>query len=301
MSATVAADFVFVPVVWKDHIDAYFRKKLVFGSAAVIDNTLTTSPGLTVTFPYFKAIGAVEEPGETDSLAVDSLSDDSFYATVKEVGKAVGIKKKAFKKSAANQDAILSNAQKQLARVMAEKIDADLLTEFSTVTNFVNGYTATDNLHCMTVARLLEAKTVGLGDRSNEAAVVFMHSLQFMTMMADTTAGFLKADANDPMAMVGGFMGRILGMAVVISDQIPKYGSPTQIDGRDAYRAFIHTPEAYGVILKQSMEVESDYDILAREHVITVNEWYAVKSFHAKIASNDYRTVECITVGTTGV
>jgi N4-gp56 family major capsid protein len=296
MSATVAADFVFEPKVWQDHINAYFDRKLVYGAAAVVDRTLTTAPGLTVEFPYFKKIGDAEEPGETDSLQVDNMSDDSFNATVKEVGKAVGIKKKAFKKSAASQDTILSQAQMQLARVMAEKVDKDLLTEFSGAGNFVNGFTATAAAQVMNPANLLKAKIAGLGDRSNEALVCFMHSKQYLDMLTDTTAGFLKADANDPMYMVQGFMGRLLGMAIVVVDTIP---AGSTIDSKNSYRAFIHTAEPYGIMMKQDIEVEEDYDILAREHVVASNQWYAVKSFHAKIDAANYRTVEVITTVST--
>src|SRR3546814_7674467 len=49
-------------------------------------------------FPYttlsdlFKAITDAEEPEEDEALTVDKLSDDSFSATVFEVGKAVGFR-----------------------------------------------------------------------------------------------------------------------------------------------------------------------------------------------------------------
>lgn len=293
MASTVSGDFVFEPKVWQDHISAYFDRKLVYGSVAFRDSTLTSAPGLTVNFPYFKKIGDAQSPAEDESLDVDNLSDDSFYATVSEIGKAVGIKKKAFKKSAASAERLVSSAQEQIARVIAEKIDRDLLTEMATSGNFVNGFTATTaGTHDMSVSNLNIARLVGLGDRADEAQVCFMHSLQYLDMMNNTTSGFLKADANDPMAMVKGFMGRLLGMAIVVVDTVPKNAD---INSKDAYRAFICTAEPYGICQKQAMELESDYDILAREWVVAGTEWYAVKSFHAKIDAANYRTVEVIT------
>jgi len=293
MGATVAADFAFVPKVWQDHVAAYFDRKLVYGAVAYRDNTLEQAPGTVINFPYFKKIGDAEEPAESDSLVVDNLSDDSFNATVKEVAKAVGIKKKAFKSSAAKQERMISEAQSQLGRVMAEKVDRDLLTELATSGSFVNGFTATTaSTDHMSASNLNIARLKGLGDRCDEAQVVFMHSLQYLDMMNNTTSGFLKADANDPMALVKGFMGRLLGMAIVVVDTVPKNAD---IDSKDAYRAFICTAEPYGIIQKQAMELESDYDLLAREWVVTSNEWYAVKSFHAKIDASNYRCVEVIT------
>lgn len=293
MSATVAADFVFEPKVWSDHVMAYFRKKLVYGAFAFTDDTLMTSPGLTINFPYFKTIGEAEEPAENEGLVVDSISDDSFSATVKEIGKAVGAKKKAFKKSAAQTDSIIANIQMQIGRRMAEKVDADLLAEFSAGGNFVNGYTSALAGDVMTVKRLAAAKYKAFGDRGNEAVVCFMHSRQWLDLLRDDTFAALKTDNTiAPELVTQGMMTQILGMAIVVVDSIP---ASTQIAATDTYRAFLHKPEAYGYIVKQEAEMESDYDILHREWVFTGNQWYAVKSFHGKMAADDLRTCEIIT------
>ena len=294
MTATVAADFAFEPKVWQDHIMAYFDQKLVFGATAFRDNTLTTQPGLTVTFPYFKPIGDAEEPAESEGLQVDSISDDSFTATVKEVAKAVGIKKKAFKKSATSSDRIIQEVQMQLGRKMAEKVDNDLLAEFSASGNFVNGYTATQAGDVMTVNKLATAKIKAFGDRAGEALVCQMHSRQLLDLMRDATFAGLKADNTLlPGMVIDGMVTQLLGMIIIVNDKMP--ATAAQISSTDAYRAFIHKADAYGICMKQDMEVESDYDILHREWVFTTNEWYAVKSLHAKVATDDLRTAEIIT------
>lgn len=294
MGSTVAADFAFEPKVWQDHVRAYFDKKLVHGAFALRNNELTpdAGKGMTVNFPYFKAIGAAEEPAENAGLSVDNLEDDSFSCTVKEVGKAVGIKKKAFKKSAATTDKIISEIQEQIGRVMAEKVDADLVTEMNTSGNYTQGYTATAAANVMTLNVLAEGKTVAFGDKADQSVVCVMHSLQHLDMLRDSTAGMLKLDANDPLFWVEGFKGRLMGMAIVVADTVPKL---TDIDGKDAYAAFIHKLSPYGIIIKQEMEMESDKDILQREYVFTGNEWYGVKSFHGKVSSLDKRTARLST------
>jgi hypothetical protein len=290
MAATEASDFVFEPKVWSDHIQAYFDQMLVFGQFALRNNQLEAEgSGLTVNFPYFKSISAAEEIAEGDALTVANLSDDSFSATVFEVGKAVGFTKKSFKKSAASQEKIMAEAQRQIARVHAEKVDAKLLTEIYTAGS--TGYLATAAANTMNVRTLNVAKIKAFGDRQHEAVVCFMHSLQYLDLMNDSTAGFLKADANDPMAMVSGFMGRLLGMAIVINDNL----TTSTIDSVAAYKAIICKENAYGILMKQSMEMDSDKDILAREIIITGNEWYAVKNFHAKVAAADLKISFCTT------
>lgn len=281
--STESSDFVFVPKVWSDHIQAYFDQYLVYGAFALRNDQLKAEgSGETVNFPYFKAISGAEEPLENEVLNVDSLSDDSFSATVFEVGKAVGFKKKAFKKSAASADRIMAEAQRQIARVHAEKLDAKLLTEMQT--SYTQGFTGTVAADSMNIRNLNSGKIKAFGDKHKDAVVCFMHSLQFLDLMNDNTAGFLKADANDPMAMVNGFEGRMLGMAIVTVDSVTKV---TDIDSKDAYRALICKENAYGIMTKQEMEMDSDKDILAREIIVTGNEWYAVKNFDKKISNLD--------------
>jgi hypothetical protein len=277
MGATVSTDFVFTPKVWKDHISAYFRDKLVLGAIAMSDDSLSQEPGTSINFPYFKQITAAEEPAESASLSVDALSDDSFSATVKEIGKAVGIKKKAFKVSAARTERIIQEITSQIGRVHAEKVDLDIYTEMSNASN----HTApTLTVSGKSVRSINQGKVIAFGDLHSEAMALQINSLDMLDVMNDSTAGFLKADALDPMYKVPGFTGRLLGMAVFEVDRVPS-GS-----------CYVHKMNPYGYILKQDMELESDYDILAREWVFTGNQWYAVKSFHAKVSASDLKSAK---------
>lgn len=279
MAATVSTDFVFEPKVWKDHVRAYFDRKLVYGALASRDEELKGAPGETINFPYFEKIGAAEEPAETASLSVDNLSDDSFSATVKEVGKAVGIKKKAFKVSGARSERIVMEIQEQMGRVHAEKIDADLLAEIDLVANH-EAVTATIGGNA-NVRSLSELKRLAFGDKHTDAVAIQINSLDMLNVMVDSTAGLLKADALDPFYKVPGFAGRLLGMAVF------------EVDTVTAGACYMHKMNPYGFIVKQDMEMESDYDILSREWVFTSNEWYAVKSFHAKVSADDKKSAKC--------
>ena len=286
MAATVSTDWNFAPKVWQDHIMAYFRQKLVWGSVALVDDTLKNSPGETVNFPYYNAIGAAEEPLETASLTVDNLSDDSFSATVKEVGKAVGAKDKALIVSADRREGIFAEAQRQIGRVIAEKVDLDLRTEAQAPGNFHQGYLATTAAEVCTIKRINQQKITSFGDKHDEAVVVFMHSLHLLSLLNDSDAGFMKADANDPMYNVPGFQGRLLGMAVITVDTVGNNGG-VQIGSKDAYEVTICKPNAYGIIMKNDLNPEQDRDILAREWVWTGTMWYGVKAFHAKISPED--------------
>lgn len=293
MSSTQASDVAFVPKVWSDHINAYFDRKMGLGSLAVVDKTLEAEPGETVNFPYFKAIGDAQEPAEDEGLEVEPLQDDSFSVTVKEIGKAVGWKDKARRKSAANKRGINPNgvqeaeAQRQLSRIFAEKVDKDIITEINTNGNYQAGYVATASTHSCTVQRILQSKITAFGDKQSDAIAIAMHSQDFLSMMTDSTAGFLKADANDPFYGRPGFEGRLLGMALFTLDTMPQVSGG--IDSKTAYYHFIFKANPFGIYMAEDMDPEMDRDILHRETILAATMWYGVLSLHGKVASNDYR------------
>ncbi len=301
MGATLPADFAFEPKVWKDHIKAYFDRKMILGQFAARDDTLVAEPGTKVDMPFFKKIGDAEEPGVDEALTVDKLQDDSFQAIVKESGKALGVRKSAIRKGAAKRDRVYGEAQRQMARVMAEKVDRDLLAELQLAGNFVAGFTATAAAQVMTVGNLLSGKITAFGDKHNQAIAVVMHSLSFLSMMKDSTTGFLKAEATDPMWKWGrfdaqdpqavSFEGRILGMAIFTIDTLTQNAD---IDSKKAWPAFILKAQPYGLMVAQEMDLDADKDILNREVVFATTQEHAVKSFHAKAADDDLRVAKMI-------
>lgn len=283
---TLPADFSFVPKVWEDAVMAYFPKKLMFGAVAMQNNTLTQKPGTTINFPYFKAIGAAEELLVTDDMTPDKIQDDAFSATVKEIGKAVSIRRGALMTSSQEQDVIFGEIQRQIARVHAEKVDADLITELNAEGNHEQGFLASAASDKATTQNILKGLISAFGDRQDECVALYMHSQSYLTIMNDSTAGFLKADANDPFWNMPGFMGRLLGKALFVTDQCP---TGDVVGGKVTRHMYAVKANPYGIITKSGPIMESDYDLLGREYVFGGTLWYAVKAFHAKVSADDKR------------
>lgn len=298
---TSSVDLTFEPKIWQDHIEGYFDQKLVYGAFAFVPEDeyiphSLTEGGETVNFPYFNNIGDAEEPAEDESLTVDKLTDGNFTASVSEFGKAVGVKKRAIRKSAASRDRIFREMRQQIARVLAEKLDKNLRVETNTVGNYDAAYTAAAAGDTMSVKQLMGAQVKGFGDKADDAEVVFMHSSQYFDYVTDATTGFIKADANDPFYFVNGFKGRVnQGLLIVVADSTEKVAD---IDGKNAYRAMIHKARSYGYMPAEEMDFEMDKDILARSEVMVATQWYAVKSFHKK-RSQEYRTAASLVTTTT--
>lgn len=290
MGATQKSDVNFIPKVWSDHINAYYDRKMGLGQLAMMDKTLVAERGETVNFPYFKKIGDAQEPTESEGLEVEALQDDAFSVTVKEIGKAVGWKKGSLRKSAATQDKHESEAQSQLATVFAEKVDKDIITTINAAGASTPGFIATLITDKMTVVGLLKSKITGFGDKMDQSVACAMHSLDFLSMMSDSTAGFMKADALDPFYGAPGFMGRILGMALFTLDTLPEVAGG--IAGKKAYQHFIFKANPFGIYMAEEMLVEKDRDILHRENVVAATMWYGVLSLHAKVSVDDKRIIK---------
>lgn len=286
MGATTSSNVNFVPKVWNDHIQAYFDRKMGLGQLAVLDKTLEASPGETVSFPFWKAIGDAQEPAENEGLEVEPLVDDSFSCTVKEVGKAVGWKDKAKRKSAAGKAEWEKEGQTQMARVLAEKVDKDIITLINTSGNYVDGFTAASASDKMTISSMLDLKIGSFGDKQNQAIAIAMHALSFSTLMKDSAAGFLKADATDPLFGSPGFEGRYLGQALFVLDSMPR---GTDVGGKKAYYAFTFKANPFGIYMAQELNPEMDRDILHRETILAATMWYGLCGLHSKVATNDYR------------
>jgi hypothetical protein len=291
MPAMQSTDNAFSPKVWQDHIHAYFDRKLVMGALALVDRTLTAQPGEVVNFPYFKAIGAVETPAQDEGLSVDRLQDDSFSVTIREVGKAVGWKDRA-KRTSSQPGAIEGEAQSQIARVYAEKVDSDLVTvmDGSNVAGFVD----TVGTGLMNIRNLMKSKITAFGDKSEQAKVCIMHSSDYLNLMTDSTSGFLQANANSPYAMINGYMGMVLNMALIVVDTLPKNPGGSQINSKDVYGHYFLKENPFGIYIGEDLQVEKGRDILAREDVISSTMWYGTLSLHAKINSLDKRVARGI-------
>ena len=306
---TWASDLAFEPKVWSDHSKAYFDDKLVLGAFAIRNDDLKqTGTGLTTNFPYYNAIGSADEPTEDERLQTDNLTDDSFQASVFEVAKAVSFTERSFLASADGPAGLTAEANSQIGRVLAERVERKLLeeifmydgepsrapgTDASKYNNMTIGFTATKAADTMTASRFLEAKELALGDKSDDVTVCFMHTLQLLDLMQDTTSGFLKADANSPYNFLKGFSGTLFGVPIIKHDGVPKTNA--QIASTDAYVAHFHKMNAYGIIEKKDVNMVEDYDALARKYIVTANQWYGVKSFHGKINSLDQKSGGLIT------
>ena len=319
----MSGDFTFSPQIAQNYISGYWRKKLLWASLGmkVIQNFQTT-PGNTLTFPYYNTISAAVDGTEGTRMAVDNLTDNQFTVTIKEVVKAVGRTDAAMYAHGNDPSGWEMEAHNQIARVFAEKVDADVLTEISksgsgmsvktsptalTITSafgtafdpYVSSSAFRDD--AMNVRTLATGITDAFGDKTDEIAAIIMHSKQWNDLNRDNTAGYLKADSNHPLMGLKGYKGVFsgdggaLGIPVFVNDQCPKGSKLTITDSASAtkkyqsYKCIVMKKNAWGVVVKQEPKIEYGRDQLARQDYMSCTQWYGTKSFNQVIDTEDVR------------
>ena len=317
--ATAASNFAFDPQIAQSHVAAYFRKLLVITKLATKppDNKFPKTPGNTLTFPYFEPVGAAADGVENTDVDIDDIGDKSFTAAIKEITKGVGITDTALKKMGCTHADWEKEAHRQIARVLAEKVEDDLWTELklpasrdalstnsgniALTEDFGNDKGALSSEYAKqlcNVRSIAEALTEAFGDRRGECSAAVLHSEHYKNIETDANAGFLKADANDPMYKIRGFVGRapgLFGLPFFVNDQVPEEADVTITDGSSStqdyksYSMVFLKNNAFGLFMKQYPKIEYDRNIRARVDFMVATQWYALKSFHKVISTDDVR------------
>ena len=335
MPLTKTGDLTFKNQIRLDYVQAYFRKKLIWTRfAQLLLKEFSGIPGKKVDIPYFDKIGDAEKPGEDDKLSVDKLGDNSFSGTVYEVGKAVGITDSARYEKGSTDEKWEKEVGNQMGRVMAEQMDADALAVLNNDgTVNTDGATGADSAghdkiddlpsaitlttpftaakgadtaaysnNALNVRKLQRYYTRGFGDRANEATIQIMHSHAYTDVVVDTTAGFLKADAVSPFKGLDGYESNFLGKETFKIDNLPKDKKITFTDSASAsqkyqtYKTFVLKPEAYTMMLKKSAMFETARDILARQDIQSVTQWYTFMTLHKRVDTMDKRAIGITTL-----
>ena len=321
MPATLEANFTFSPQIAQSHISAYFRTLLLITRLGYMPdpNKFPTTPGGDLTFPVFGQIGEAEDGVENTDVSIDSLGDSSFTAAIKEITKGVGITDTAMKKMGCTHEQWEREAHLQIARVLAEKLEKDVWEKLNESANHDDltsnsaditltsqfGPDKGANSDAMlsqlcNIRAISEALQEAFGDRRGECAAVILHSSHYKDIEQDATAGFLKADANDPfkLAAKGAYVGKAPGFfnipffqidSVPAGDDITISDSGSGTQKYKTYNMVMLKKNAFGVFMKQFPRIEYDRNIRMRQDFMVATQWYALRGFHKAISTDDVR------------
>lgn len=278
---TMIADLI-NPEVMADMISAKIPSKITVTPFARVDTTLAGVPGDTITVPKYGYIGDATDVAEGVSAETAKLSATTTEVTIKKAMKAVAITDEAVLSGYGDP---VGEANNQLAKSIASKIDADAMAALQTASMT---YTASGVISYAEIVNAIDK----FEEEINTEKAMFVHPKQVTQLRLDPD--FISADKYPGNVIMTGEIGMIANTRIVPSKKVPvtssKYCCPivklTQDNETEDELA------ALTIYLKRDINVESERHTLSRTTDISVDKFYTValsnanKVVLAKFATN---------------
>ena len=257
------------PGVMADVISAKLPNKLKVAPFAKVDTTLQGVPGDTITVSTYGYIGDADDVAEGVAVEVDAMSATSKRVAVKKAMKGVSLTDEAVLSGYGNP---VGEANGQLIKALAAKLDADCMAELQKATLTYDGSAAQ-----IGYTGIVSAIDV-FGEEVNTPKVLFVHPKQVTQLRKD--ANFLSADAYQGGVAVTGEVGIIANTRIVASSRVPQdaekenYLCPlVQLEAEDDEDG--DGLPALTIYLKRSANVEIQRLARSRVTEITADQFYA--------------------------
>lgn len=244
MTLTKAIDLI-NPQVLADAVSARLTNAIRFAPYAVIDDTLTEMGGDTITRPKYAYIGSAEDLEEGVPMTPSKMTASTTSVTVKEAGKALAFTEKAV---LTNIDGTMANAEEQLVKSLADKVDIDYLATLDTTLLTFDGTSTTPQ-------NIVDAISV-FGDEDNEEYILFQNPKDYNELAKSLIVGntFLNQ------AQVA----ELVGVKEIVKTNRVEVGT-----------AYIQKLGAVEIVYKKYPEIKAQEDILARTVTLAGNQFYA--------------------------
>ena len=200
---------VFDPEVVSDMINAKVEKKAVMSGYIKVDNTLSGTPGSTITIPRWGYIGEAVDLAEGQPIDTTKMAFTTAQYGIKKIGKGVMLTDEAQLSGYGNP---IGTATNQIAMSISEKLDNDRVAVLYESKNVVDASTAV-----IKYSAIVDGVDM-FAEEEESRKVILIHSKQKTQLRKD--ADFLSADKFAAGVMVNGAIGRVAGCDVVVSNKV---------------------------------------------------------------------------------
>lgn len=259
------------PEVMGDMINAKIEALAKLTPYAKVDTTLVGVPGDTKTVPAWNYIGDAEDVAEGAEVGLTQMTAASATFTIKKAMKAVGITQEAINSGLGNP---VGQAEHQLAKSIAGKVDNDVLEAALTATNSVNSG------NVIGYEGIVAAVSKFEDEEDGTEKVMFIHPNQEAQLLVDPM--FLSADKFTSGVAVNGAIGKIAGCWIKKSKKIKiKSGAYTcpiikmEPDSPETEYTEDELP-ALTIFLKKELSVDHEWFPKKQQHDITAAKYYGV-------------------------
>lgn len=267
-SGTTKLENMVDPEVMAPMITAKITEKIVATPYAKIDTTLVGRPGSTITIPRYKYIGEAVDVAEGIAVGTTKLETDTDEYSVKKAMKAVTLTDEAILSGYGNP---VGEANSQLGKAIAEKIDNDIFDELKKAQNNV---TLTGDISYKNVVNALDR----FNEEENVPKVMFIHPKQVTQLRKD--ADFISNDKYPNNVLMRGEIGMIANTRIVPTKKAINDAGTYFLNPIVQLKAESQTGDdelsAVTIFMKKGVNVETERHTLSRTTDISVDEHYIV-------------------------
>ena len=259
------------PQVMGDMIEAKIEAQLKITPYAKVDTTLQGVAGDTKTVPMWNYIGDAEDVAEGAEVDLSSLSAASTTFTIKKAMKSVGLTQEAVNSGLGNP---IGEAENQLAKSIAGKVDADVLAALLTAT-----LTSGNGSAGISYEGIVDAVGV-FNEEEITDKVMFVNPAQVTTLRKD--ANFISADKYNYNVVATGEIGTIAGVHIVPTRKIVASGDVFTCPIVKLEPASANTEYTEGelpavtIFLKKATQTDAEFKPRTQTHEITSAKYYGV-------------------------
>lgn len=237
------------PQVLTDYLNVKLMDKIKLTPLMVVNNDLVGVGGDTLSLPQYAYIGEAGDVAEGEDIPVAQLTATKKDVKVKKIGKRVQMSEEAIISSYGNA---VNQVGDQLLKAIAEKIEIDAFTALKGATL---AYTcAKAGLDKADIAKAL----VKFGEDIEEPMFLFIRP----DLYAEIRAQQDFVAIENGRAIINGQVGTYMGCNVVVSARVPEG------------KAFVIKNGALQLIMKKSVLVEADKNIVNQTHNYVATEHY---------------------------
>ena len=208
-TTTLVNGDVFDPQVVSDMINAKVEKKAAMTGYIKVDNTLSGTPGSTVTIPKWGYIGEAQDYAEGEPIDTTKMAYTTAEYGIKKIGKGVRLTDEAQLSGYGNP---MGTATNQIAMSISEKLDNDRVAVLYDSKNVYDGTAGV-----IGYSGIVNAVDI-FNEEEESKKVMLIHSKQKTQLRLDPD--FLSADKFEAGVMASGSIGRIAGCDIVISNKV---------------------------------------------------------------------------------
>lgn len=259
------------PEVMGDMIGAKVEAMLKLTKYAKLDTTLQGVAGDTKTVPSWNFIGEATDVAEGAEVDLTAMTASTKTFTIKKAMKAVGISQEAVNSGLGNP---IGQAETQLAKAIASKVDADVLAALLTATATSGTGTAG-----ISYEGIVDAVGVFNEEEVTEK-VMFVAPSQVTTLRKD--ANFISADKYNYNVVATGEIGTIAGVHIVPSKRIvasgDKFTCPiVKLEAASPETEYTEDElAAVTIFLKKDIQTDAEWKPRSQTHEITTAKYYGV-------------------------